>query len=174
MCKLRIAEADLDVVNEVPVGPSPNTAKAHLPKCYVVPGDAVMCVAFSADGRLAALGTANGRISVYDAASWRRVADLVSHCKDLTGLAFTVDGRRLASASGRYFLGWSDDDNQAPGQIVIWDTRTWLDLLSLPRVSGQQYSGVAFDNLGRALYTSSDTTLRRWDTAKSPNKTPTK
>src|SRR6185437_10600434 len=96
--RLRISDDQVELVKDVPVGPSPK----HSHNSYVVPGEAVMCLAFSGDGRLAALGKANGTIDVYDADSWRRITDLVSHCKDLTSLSFSVDGRRFASASGHY------------------------------------------------------------------------
>jgi WD40 repeat protein len=68
-------------------------------------------VAFAGDGRLLALAHARNRIHLYDAGTWRHLASLgTPGQKDLTGLALSPDGGRLAVAT-------------ADGALGLWDLR---------------------------------------------------
>ncbi len=61
-------------------------------------GSTVSCVAFSADGRLAASGAEDGKVMVWDLGSGKRVhSALVGHQKGVTCLEFSADGNLLAT-----------------------------------------------------------------------------
>jgi WD40 repeat protein len=65
-------------------------------------------VGFSADGRLLATTHHGGRVNLWDVATGRLLAGLVSHTEWLWGAAFLSDGRTLAAVA-------SDDD------LRLWD-----------------------------------------------------
>jgi WD40 repeat protein/serine/threonine protein kinase len=68
-------------------------------------------VAFAGDGRLLALAHARNLIHLYDARTWQHLASLETPGqKDLTGLALSPDGSRLAATT-------------ADGVLGLWDLR---------------------------------------------------
>jgi WD40 repeat protein len=68
-------------------------------------------VAFAGDGRLLALASARNLVDLYDAATWQHLATLETPGqKDLTGLALSPDGSRLALTT-------------ADGVLGLWDLR---------------------------------------------------
>jgi WD40 repeat protein/serine/threonine protein kinase len=117
-----------------------------------VPSDAVMTMAFSPNGAWAVFGIADGDIYVYDAKTWDEVKHLRGHTRGVTSLAFTPDGKRLASCSGRYFWSQLVERNERPGEVILWDTLTWQSCLTLTRKEDHEFLGVGFANEGRTLY----------------------
>ena len=117
-----------------------------------VPDDAVMALAYSADGRRAALGTARRVVVVYETETWKELLRLSGHTRGVTGVAFAPDGRRLASCSGRYFRASVVEANDNPGEVIVWDTATWQDVLTLTRTEPSEFAGVGFGDGGRTLY----------------------
>jgi serine/threonine protein kinase/WD40 repeat protein len=82
-------------------------------------------VAFAGDGRLLALAHARNLIHLYDTATWQQLVTLETPgLKDLTGLALSPDGSRLAMATvdgvlGLWDLRWLRQDLAALG--LDWD-----------------------------------------------------
>src|SRR5262249_30871098 len=74
-------------------------------------------LAFSSDGKLVAPD--KNRISIRDALTGRQILPLPGHSGRVVCLAFSLDGRRLASGSS------SDYD------VKLWDTTTGQELLAL-------------------------------------------
>jgi tricorn protease-like protein len=116
----------------------------------------VMRVRFLPNGRLAsagggALGSGFGEVKIWDL-STERWLDLRGHTALVRGLAYSPDGRRLATGS---------DDRT----IKLWDTTTGEELFTL---SGHT-SGVicvAFSPDGQRIASGSfDQTVRVWDTS---------
>jgi WD40 repeat protein len=111
----------------------------------------VLKVVFSPDGRrLAASGGiykgrqkwATGEINAWDPATGQVVLSFPGHPTGVTGLDFSPDGKRLASAS-------SDE-------VKIWDADTGNQLLRLRMHPGEEPWRVGFDPRGHRLATLSE------------------
>ncbi len=106
-------------------------------------------LAVSPNARRWAVGGETTRADVFDTATGKRIAT-VSHFGYIAGLAFSGDGRLLATAS---------TDNTCR----IWDAETGKPLTPPLRHRGYAWS-VAFSPDGRWLVTAgSDSTVRLWD-----------
>ena len=96
-------------------------------------------------------------VQLWDAASGRELVTLRGHTEFVLGVAFSPDGRRLATAS-------------QDGTVKLWDTATGQELLTLTAyTSGLRgtgpyvFMGVAFSPDGRRLAAiSRDHTVRIW------------
>jgi Flp pilus assembly protein TadD len=113
-------------------------------------------VAFSSDGKLAAPD--KNRISIRDGRTGRELLSLPGHSGRVVCLAFSPDGRRLASGS--------ESDRTAK----FWDTTTCQETLSLRMAEGPM--SIAFSPDGNRLAsTHMDGNLRIWDaTPVSPDR----
>ena len=81
-------------------------------------------VAFSADGRLVAVGGDRGFVHVLDARTGAALARPAGHTGSVTSLAFTPDGRFLVSASGDLpsaFQAVPGGTVHGDGTAVVWD-----------------------------------------------------
>ena len=67
------------------------------------------------------------------------------------GVAFSPDGKRLATASGRWLGGARWDG--VPGDVKVWDAQTGQELLSLKGFAGP-YPSLAFSPDGKRLASS--------------------
>jgi WD40 repeat protein/serine/threonine protein kinase len=113
-------------------------------------------VAFSSDGKLAAAD--KNRISIRDGRTGRELLSLPGHSGRVVCLAFSPDGRRLATGC--------ESDRIAK----FWDTTTGQETLSLRMTEGPP--SIAFSPDGNRLASSHmDATLRIWDaTPASPDR----
>ena len=107
---------------------------------------------FSPDGRMAALATAGGTITILDVRSPATpvtLASLASTHGGLRGLAFSPDGRTLAAAS-------------ATGTIELWDVAT-AQQAGTAKGSGAAVHDIAFSPDGTLLAAASaDADVRLW------------
>jgi len=134
-------------------------------KAIRAPSTTVFSVAFSPDGRTLASGNGNyvvlsadGKtrsstdqtISLWDVASGKELKTLKGHLGEVYSVAFSPDGRTLAS-------GGTDKS------IKLWDVRSGRELKALNGHSSD-VSSVAFTSDGRTLASgSSDQTIKLWD-----------
>ncbi|MBY0228327.1 MAG: hypothetical protein K2W96_03495 [Gemmataceae bacterium] len=90
---------------------------ASLGSAVRVPGalPAVYGSARSPDGKAFALGLGDGAILLIDAATGKRQRLLKGHKERVWGVAFSPDGKRLASVSGSF-----QQENE-PGEAKVWD-----------------------------------------------------
>jgi WD40 repeat protein/serine/threonine protein kinase len=99
---------------------------------------AIRRVAFSDDGRRLATGASTERtVKVWDATTGRELLTLKGHAGYVEGLAFSPDGRRIASAA-------------RDGMVRLWDAATGKELSSLHGHAGGLLS-LAFSPDGQRL-----------------------
>jgi WD40 repeat protein/serine/threonine protein kinase len=121
-------------------------------------------VTFSPDGTLLAAATCNymginGEMRIWNAATGQLIYTLRGHPNCVWGVAFSSDGKRLASAGGK---DWGASQTN-PGEVKIWDMLTGQEVCTL-HGHNRSVFGVSFSPDGRRLATSSgDGTVKIWD-----------
>jgi WD40 repeat protein len=114
---------------------------------------AVMCVAFSPDGKILASGGEDRAIILWDVATADKLRELSGHSRAILALAFNPDGRLLASGS-------------RDSTILLWDRgtgeRVWR-LRGGPELSMGFVYSVAFSPDGRMLASARQKKIILWD-----------
>lgn len=75
------------------------------------------CLAISPDGQILATGGDDHDVKLWDVATGNLLRTLRGHAWAVWGLAFSPDGRRLASAG----LGNLKQGAKSPGEVKVWD-----------------------------------------------------
>ncbi|MEJ7637526.1 MAG: DPP IV N-terminal domain-containing protein [Singulisphaera sp.] len=121
-------------------------------------------LAFSPDGRLLAWAGSDKTVGLWDVASGRVVRTFPGHGNPVSAVAFSPDGRHIASAERR--------DLYAPPlwtrKLIIWDTSTGREVMTLRDVVREvfdSYHGLAFSPDGSRLASATMDTVQLWDTS---------
>jgi len=110
----------------------------------------IFTVAWSPNGKLLALGYADGSVQVRDAATGKIDFNVLGHSSHVWALAWSPDGKRLASAS------WDHT-------VQVWDASTGMSLLTY-RGHSDLVLAVAWSPDGKRIASSgSDDTVQVWD-----------
>jgi WD40 repeat protein/serine/threonine protein kinase len=132
------------------------TTWQEVPALSLPPKMTPWSLAFSPEGRyLAVGGTVGGGdfiVTICEVAGGKRIHELRGHSWHIRGLAYSPDGRLLASAS-------------TDGTVRLWDVTTGKETDSSPLRHAGPVLGVAFRPDGRRLASAGwDRTVRIWDT----------
>jgi WD40 repeat protein len=119
-----------------------------------LPRPDVLSLAFAPDGGLLATGDKEGYVRLWDLSTGLQRFAARAHARGVTSLAFSDDGRTLASAS-----------NHSDPAARLWDASSGRALAAL-RGHSAAVQGVAFAPGGRSVATAAmDGTVRVWDVA---------
>ncbi|HEY5043355.1 MAG TPA: serine/threonine-protein kinase [Verrucomicrobiae bacterium] len=99
--------------------------------------------AISPDGRLFAIPSHIGYARVWNTTTWQEIKTLRGYLVGLSSVAFSPDGRRLATGS---------DQQEA---LRLWDTESWQDVLTLEG-QGADFDLTAFSPDGNSVGAMSD------------------
>jgi WD40 repeat protein/tRNA A-37 threonylcarbamoyl transferase component Bud32 len=93
----------------------------------------IFCTAYHPDGRQAATRNPDGTVTLWDTGTGQETRTLRGHSTAVTGVAYSADGRLLASASARpdgagYF--------KPGGEVKVWDVETGREIRTLRRETG--------------------------------------
>jgi WD40 repeat protein len=118
-------------------------------------------LAFRPDGRRLVLGGSDGSVLVWDVEERREIVRRTLHSTRIAGLAYSADGRQVASAA----VGSPDQWLLKKGEVKVWDAETAKVAHVLSTRDGLGFHSVAFHPTRPLLATGGeDTVVRLWDT----------
>jgi WD40 repeat protein len=129
---------------------------------FRAPGSYTLAVALTANGKLLARGGADNAVDLWDVASGKKLHALKGHTVPIMRLAFSPDGKTLASITGNLL------PNDVLGEVKLWDVATGKERVSLKCHPNKTLS-LAFSSDGKILATSSET-VKLWDVATGKEK----
>jgi WD40 repeat protein/tRNA A-37 threonylcarbamoyl transferase component Bud32 len=135
--------------------------------------ETVYALRYSPDGKILASGhgfppweavnhmRGKGVVRLWDVATGRLVRTLRGHSQNVMSLAFSPDGKTLASVSGSWLT--VPQAASKPGELILWSLETGEPVRELSGHGGP-LTGVAYSPDGALIATSSwDRTVKVWD-----------
>jgi WD40 repeat protein len=134
-------------------------------------GREVSCLAFSADGTLAAVGDKegkekegkDGKVRIFDLATEKPVGPEISvSTKPVTDLAFTPDKKKLVTGDeGGEVKVWDLDNRAKPRHTIAAHKRMIVGFAMAP--DGKRFATVGMDNVVKLWSIETGAELRAWD-----------
>lgn len=120
----------------------------------------------SPDGKLLAVGTSNGTVSLWEIGATRPFAELTNRRAEVLSLAFGVDCRRpiASNKSDAPGAGWLLAVGDAAGGIVVWELRNRIRR-SQPRGAHYETLSLAFTADSSLLFSCGRSPGHVWDVA---------
>jgi len=115
--------------------------------------------AFAPSGNLLAVTNQRDDIQMVDLTAGTLVATLTGHNSNLFDLAFSPDGRMLATAGG-----WSGSTTDADSCIKVWDVASGALLATLPTIDLMDNHAMAFSPDSVRLFSGAAEGFAAWDT----------
>lgn len=119
----------------------------------------VNAVAFSPDGKTLASGGDDRTVKLWDIQTGELKRTLVGHVAEVGTVFFSRDGKTLASDGGKG-VGCGTGDG-APGETILWDTRSWAVKRRLGNSQFKFFSMAVSPNIRTVAFASDDTEI--WD-----------
>jgi RNA polymerase sigma factor (sigma-70 family) len=130
--------------------PLPPGAVARLGTIRLRHGGAITCFTFGPRGKYLASGGHDRTVAVWDAATGREWARLTGHQSGVEAVAFSADGRLLASGGGGPYNKGSEKQ-----MIRVWDLRTKKQLIGFGR-PGTSVRRLVFSHDNKTLASAGD------------------
>ncbi|KAG0300129.1 hypothetical protein BGZ98_009428, partial [Dissophora globulifera] len=131
---------------------------------YLQEDSAVICGAYSLDGKTCVFGLENGEISVYDTATWAKINTLQGHTEAVNCIVYSPDGQQIASGSDDDTVQlWDAHTGSFDRTVRLWDVATGE---SGPILEGHTdgVRSVKYSSNGQQIASGSwDETVRLWD-----------
>jgi WD40 repeat protein len=121
-----------------------------------IKADKLDAFAFSPDGKRLAGAGLGQVVRIYDAATGQELACCKGHTGPVNCVAFSPDGKHVASGSGHW------DDGMRNFSVKVWDARTGTEVITLAGHAGPVFA-VTFSPDGRSLATGG------WEEQGQPN-----
>ena len=120
------------------------------------PDDRFMRAAFSRDGGRIIGGGRDGAVKMWNATTGQEILTLKGHTSQISCVAFSPDGRRLASAAEKL---------DVPGEVKVWDAMTGQEICTLT-ADTKSVTSMAFSPDGQRLASAGRPwELKVWDVA---------
>ena len=124
---------------------------------FLFPDGIVFDIVFSKDGQSMAIACEDKAVRIYDWRSGQLRNTLRGHNERVWAIAFSPDGKTLASCTGEYRTP------DQPGEVTVWDLATSKEVMTFRGHRGLVF-GVCYSPDGKALYSGSwDGTVIVWD-----------
>ncbi len=83
-------------------------------------------VAFSPDGKYAAAGSQDGKIRLWDVQSGAKIRTLAGHSDEVSGLAFSPDGKKIISSADASARLWDASTGEELAAMMALNDKEWL------------------------------------------------
>jgi outer membrane protein assembly factor BamB len=140
----------------------PQPVAASRPLVDFAERNAALGLGFSPDGKALALATWSGNIKLLDPSSGKELATPTKHSDWACSVAFSPDGKFLASAGGNEFMAAAKNQQRA-AEVHVWDLAAGAERGRLVGHTSKVFSAAFSPDSATLATGSADRTVRLWD-----------